>query len=116
PPRMKTGLDVWIKRDPAQTRVARLGPAPPSSVTRVLLVFGRNRVLVLRQPHLEALQRGVQAPAEFRAACPGKIVLEVALELKHVAQIIRAGETEPAVHLGRHAVVTDFLPEHFAEN
>lgn len=49
-------------------------------------------------------------------ARPAEVFFEIALELKHVAQIVGARKTERAVYLRGHAVVTDFLSQHFAKN
>src|SRR5689334_25059845 len=57
----------------------------------------RNRTLVLCQPGLEILQRRIERPGKFHAARTAKIFLEVALELKHIAQIIRARKSQSAV-------------------
>src|ERR1019366_4164373 len=79
-------------------------------------VLKRNGIFILCQPHLEALQGRVQAPGEARPAHPAKVIFEIALELKHVAYIVGAGETEPAVYVRWHAVVADFLSQHLGKN
>jgi hypothetical protein len=40
-----------------------------------------------------------------------EVRIEVPLELEHVAQVIRGGEAKAPIHLGRHIVVPDLLPQ-----
>src|SRR4030067_1134832 len=61
------------------------------------------------------MHRRVDGPREIEVAGPAEGILEVTLELEHIAQVIRTGEAEPAVCLGRHVVVTDLLPLRFGE-
>ena len=54
---------------------------------------------------------GFSARATSTLRAPQKMLLEVALELEHVAEIVGAGETEAAVHVGRHVVVAHLLAQ-----
>src|SRR5438128_3274067 len=75
----------------------------------------RNLVLVPPQPLLERLQLRVQAPRQLDVPHADEILVEVALELEHVAQVVRARKPEPAVHLGRHVVELDLPAQRAAQ-
>ena len=49
-----------------------------------------------------------RATAGARAA---EVVLEIALELEHISQVIRSGETQTAVNLGIDGAVAHLLAE-----
>src|SRR6185503_2451308 len=59
--------------------------------------------------------RRIERSSKLRVANAAEVVFKVALALEHVAQIICAGKAEIAIHLGRHAVVVDFLAQHLRE-
>src|SRR5215475_10461397 len=66
-----------------------------------LLHFG----LVRGQPALERLQLRVELLARLLAARTEHRAFEVAVDLEHVAQFVRAGETEAAVRVWLDGVV-----------
>lgn len=78
------------------------------------MLFQGNSVRVFPKPGLEALQFRIQLAREFDAAGPAEIVLEIVLELEHVAEIVGAGETETAKYFGRYGVVADILSQRLA--
>jgi hypothetical protein len=55
---------------------------------------------VLCKPRIGSLQRRVQRTGEANVASAAEDVIEVALELKHVAKIISSRETEAAIDVG----------------
>src|SRR5208337_331710 len=65
----------------------------------------RDAGLVLGEPGVEALQRGVEGSGDLEVARAAEVFVEVMLELEHVAQVLGPRETKAAVHLGWHGVV-----------
>ncbi len=51
------------------------------------------------EPRLQRLQRWVQCPGAINVTPPANVVVEVALELEHVAQVFGTGKPETAVQL-----------------
>src|SRR6266545_301751 len=74
-------------------------------------LFERNLVLVPGQPLPEGLQLRVECPREIDVPHLAIVIVEVALELKHVAQVGSTGKAEAAVDLGRDGVVPHVLTE-----
>jgi hypothetical protein len=70
-----------------------------------------NAVLVHREPRVECLEGRVELPGQLDRACAAVDLLEVPLELEHVAEVVGAGEAEAPEDLGRDVVVADRLPE-----
>ena len=66
-------------------------------------------VSVIRQPVIKRLEPGIQRTRRVYFSWSAEIIAEVAVKLKHVAQIVSPGEVEPAVYLGRHRRIADFL-------
>src|SRR5581483_5456279 len=79
------------------------------------LLADRNAVLVVSQPLVEGLQRGIERAGDGGIARAAEDVVKIALELEHVAEILGPGEAESAVRLGRHRVVAHLLPQRPAE-
>ena len=73
------------------------------------------RSLFAREPLREGLELRVERREKREVARAAEVLLEVALELEHVAEVVGAGEAEAAVDLGRHGVVDDLLPEGLGE-
>jgi len=82
-------------------RVVRLG----------VRLLERDATLVLGEPLVKSLQRGVEGPGDAGVARTAENFLEISLELEHVAEIIGARETEAAVHFWWHIVVPYLLPQ-----
>src|SRR4051812_30703934 len=74
----------------------------------------RDLARVARQPRVERLQRRVERARRLDAARARERVVEVALELEHVAEVIGPGEPEAPEDLGRDVVVGDVLAERAA--
>ena len=58
---------------------------------------------------------GFKAREDVEVARTAEVLLKVALELEHVAQILGARETKAAVDLGRHVVVAHLLTQRLGE-
>jgi hypothetical protein len=58
---------------------------------------------------VEALQRRVECTGDVEVARAAEDLIEVALELEHVAEIFGARETEATVYLGWHVIVAHLL-------
>ena len=72
--------------------------------------------LALRLSHASKLWRcRVQFARRVEAPRAAEVGLEVTLELKHVAHVVRAREPEAAVHLRRDVVVANGLADRLAE-
>src|SRR5688500_15798746 len=78
---------------------------------RPVISFHRNLVLVPLEPLVERLQLRVQLPSRFDVTHADELIVEVPLELEHVAQVISTGEAEAAIDVGGNGVVLDFLVE-----
>jgi hypothetical protein len=87
-----------VKDDPGLYQVYR---------RRLYRLIGRQRDLirVAGQPLLESLKLRIQGSGELEIPRAGEVVVEVALELEHVAEVVRPGEPEASVHVGRRKVV-----------
>src|SRR5437764_2353764 len=72
-------------------------------------LLNRNALLVPLHPGPECVQVRVERTGELDVAGGPVLVLEVPLELEHVADVVRTGETEASEDLGRDVVVADFL-------
>ncbi len=66
---------------------------------RTGLLLKRDATLSLGEPPLEGLQRGVEGSGDVRVTRAAEDLLEVALDLEHVAEILGARETEAAIRL-----------------
>jgi len=71
--------------------------------------------LVLGKPLLKGLQRGVEASGDVKVAGATEVLCEIPIELEHIAEIIRAWETQTTVHLRGHVVVPYLLPQCFGQ-
>ena len=60
-----------------------------------------------RQPIGKTLQLRVDRARELNAARTAEICTEVMIELEHVAEVLRAGESQAAIHIERHVLVQD---------
>src|SRR5438034_8362959 len=75
------------------------------------MLLKRDTALVLGEPPVEGLERGVEGSGDVEVARAAPDLFEVSLELEHVAEILGAWETEATVHLGWHVVVADLLTQ-----
>src|SRR5262249_30233941 len=97
----------WSLVRPRRTR----GPPRPARRRWRGGLRERNPALVLVEPARERQLRGVQRTARAEIARAAERVVELDVELEHVAEIVCAGEPEAAVRRGRHFVVTHILTE-----
>jgi len=74
------------------------------------MLFNGYATLVLGKPLLKSLQRGVEAAGAVNVVGATEILLEIPIELEHIAEIIRAWETETTIHLRGHIVVPGLGP------
>src|SRR5687767_15137867 len=88
--------DEQTYRMPITVRLPRPGPRH---------LFQWNSFLVLREPYVECLKRRIKGSGNVDVACARERLREVAIDLKHVPQVLGPGEAEAAVCLGRHRVV-----------
>src|SRR6266540_4338570 len=95
----------WSARAPSPRR------SLPPWICAERRLFERNLVLVPGQPLPEGLQLRVEYPREIDVPHLAIVIVEVALELKHVAQVGGTGKAEAAVDLGRDGVVPHLLTE-----
>jgi predicted Ser/Thr protein kinase len=73
----------------------------------------RNLLRVRVQPLLERLEFRIELAGFLHAAGRDEIVVEVAVELEHVAQVVRAGNPSARYAAGSIAWYTTFLPSAF---
>src|SRR5262245_42919176 len=71
----------------------------------------RNLARVPREPLIVGLQFRVERSRECNVARPAVVIVEVTLELEHVPEVVRSGEPETAIHIGRHGVVSHLPAE-----
>src|SRR5262245_33887760 len=76
----------------------------------------RNSRNVLREPRVEGLQLRVERARELDAPGAAVVIVEVALELEHVAEVLRAGESEATVDFGGYYVVEDLAAQRLRES
>jgi len=57
------------------------------------------------EPGAEVLEAAVQLPRRRDVACAAEVIVELLLELEHVAQVLGAREAEAAIHLRRDRLV-----------
>ena len=62
----------------------------------------RDTALILGEPHVETLECGVEGSSDVDVACAAERLLEIAIELEHVAEILRTWKTEAAIRLRCH--------------
>src|SRR6185436_11002555 len=75
----------------------------------------RDAVLVCGDPLFERLQLGIERSRQGQIARAAILLVEVVLDLEHVAQILRAGESDRAVGVERDGVVDDLAAQRPAE-
>ena len=75
-----------------------------------LRLFRRYVLLVSRKPLVETLKRGVECPGFVEVARATKVLVEVALELEHVAELVGTRKSETAIYLRRHASPSNTAP------
>ena len=63
------------------------------------LVLQGQLAFVLLEPLIEALQFRIQCSGGVNVARADKVVFEVGVELEHIAEVFRAGETEASIGL-----------------
>src|SRR5688572_19301288 len=112
---------VRLRALPPSTSCGESMPTPTCSMTLSLRAMAHrvharawsvewNALLVAIEPGVERLQLRVQRSRLFEVARAAVVILEVALELKHVAEIFGARKTEGAERRGRKVVVPNLLP------
>src|SRR5581483_520228 len=97
-------------------------PPPPRRPTRRLapnlsnerrntsfLRCDRNAAAVCREPGVKVLKLGIQRACDLEVTRADILGLEVALELEHVAKLVRAREIEGAIDVRIDVVVTDLF-------
>src|SRR5690242_14306166 len=90
-------------------RTADLGLAIPAFSPYVLAE--RNSALVLLQPLIKGLERGIERSRESEIASPTEDIIKIMFELEHVSQILGARKLKFSIHLERHCAVSDGLPQ-----
>src|SRR3954468_16805427 len=73
--------------------------------------FQRDQLPVLREPGFETQQLRIQGPRGLEAARSRELTVELDVVLEHVAEIIRARESEAAVRVEVHGEVADLLAQ-----
>src|SRR5436190_20868776 len=86
-----------------------------SSEPSARALLNRDALLVLLDPGPECVQVRVERPGALDVAAGSVLVLEVPLELEHVAHVVRTGKTKVPVDLRRHVVVADLLAIYVGE-
>src|ERR1039457_3267828 len=87
------------------------GVASPYDPVQGLNLFERHAVLVFGEPRFKCPQRRVQSARGLKTARAAEILLEIAIELEHIAQILGSRETKAAVDVRRHIVVAHLLTQ-----
>ena len=66
-------------------------PDPATQLHPRYLLLQRNALCIVREPHLEGLQFGIQLLREIHVACGVADLIEIPVEWEHITEVVRAG-------------------------